>query len=233
MIPLGETMGAILISVVISAVLYGVSCIQSLFYWSRYEGDRWDLKLLVFSAWSFDTIHQALITHTIYTYLVMDYDEPQMLGDIVWSLRAQVLFSGLTALLVQGFYTLRIWKRMCTCYEVIAEKFKILTVSDENICITVLILLLVIGEFACIIAYTAKAIHLQTFVELAELKGLSLTVNTLAAAGDMLIAATLSVLLHRARTGYKSSDGVINKLIIFTVKSGLLTSVCAICSLVA
>ncbi|KAF8868944.1 hypothetical protein BD779DRAFT_1590374 [Infundibulicybe gibba] len=59
-----------------------------------------------------------------------------------------------------------------------------------------------------------------------------LTVNALAAAGNVLIAATLCTLLHRSRTGFRRSDTMINKLILFAVNTGFLTSLCAVASLI-
>jgi hypothetical protein len=60
-----------------------------------------------------------------------------------------------------------------------------------------------------------------------------MVVNILAAAGDVLIAAMLCTMLHVQRTGFKKSDTMINKLMIFVVNTGLLTSVCAVMSLVS
>ncbi len=56
-------------------------------------------------------------------------------------------------------------------------------------------------------------INVHDFAELATLKYLSISVNALAAAGDVLIAGTLCLLLHRSRTGFQKSDTMINKLV--------------------
>ncbi|KAI0959388.1 hypothetical protein AcW1_004224 [Taiwanofungus camphoratus] len=213
---LDETMGAAFIGVVVAAVLYGVSCVQLLYYYARYPTDAWHLKFLVAAVWLFDTVHQALITHTVYTYLVTNFSNPPILGIIIWSLIIEVLFNGFTALLVQSFYALRIWK-----------------LSSQNIWITAIVMLLILGEFSCVLAYAILAIQMHTFAELSQLKGLSMSVNAIAAAGDLVIALSLCFMLHRSRTGFRRSDGLINKLIVFTVNTGLLTSVCAVCSLIA
>ena len=36
--------------------------------------------------WALDTTHQGLITHTVYTYLITEYGNPQFLGIIVETL---------------------------------------------------------------------------------------------------------------------------------------------------
>jgi len=156
-----------------------------------------------------------LISHTVYTYVITNYGNAPQLGDLVWSLVVEVLFNGFTALLVQSFFVLRIWK-----------------LSERNLWLTIPVLLLVLGEFGAVLGYVIQALQLSTFDQLDGLKPLSMTVNALAAAGDVLIAAILCTMLHRSRTGFKRSDSLINKLIIFTINTGFLTSVCAVLSLV-
>ncbi|KAJ7807306.1 hypothetical protein B0H14DRAFT_3483412 [Mycena olivaceomarginata] len=192
---LDKTLGVGFIGVVIAAALHGVSCVQAWWYYTH-QNDRWPLKTLVAAVMTFD--NRAPSTHLTH-----------------WSLLVEVLFNGLTALLVQSFLTLRIWR-----------------LSNGNIWLTgIAQLLLVMSEFGCVLAYVAISLHLHTFVELAELK--SVTVNALAAAGDVFIAGTLTWLLHRSRTGFHRSDTMIRKLTIFAVNTGAVTSICAIGSLVS
>lgn len=49
---------------------------------------------------------------------------------------------------------------------------------------------------------------------------------------DTCIAAALCVLLQRGRTGFRRSDTLINRLILFTINAGLATSVFAVLGLV-
>ncbi|KAJ7065239.1 hypothetical protein C8F01DRAFT_736225 [Mycena amicta] len=212
---LDNTLGAAFIGVIIAAGLYGVSCVQAWWYYTH-QNDRWPLKLLVAAVMVLDTIHQGLISHTLYTYLVSNYDNPVELSQIVWSLLVEVLFNGLTALLVQSFLAVRIWR-----------------LSNGNAWLTGAALILILGEFGCVLAFVGLSLRLHTFVELTELKLLSVTVNALAAAGDVLIAATLCKLLHSSRTGFHRSDTMIRKLMVWAVNTGLVTSLCAIASLVS
>ena len=63
------------------------------------------------------------------------------------------------------------------------------------------------------LTFITSLINVHTFAELATLKYLSISVNALAAAGDVLIAGTLSLLLHRSRTGFQKRDTMINQLV--------------------
>ncbi|KAK7031505.1 hypothetical protein R3P38DRAFT_818046 [Favolaschia claudopus] len=213
---LDKTFGVAFIGVVVAAGLHGVSCVQAWWYYTH-QNDRWPLKTLVGTVMIFDTIHQALISHTLYTYLVSNFNNAEILNRIVWSLLVEVLFNGFTALLVQGFLTLRIWR-----------------LSNGNIWLSSIASVLVVAEFGCVLAYVALSLQLDTFVQLAaELKTLSITVNALAAAGDVFIAATLTYLLRRSRTGFHRSDTMIRKLTYFAINTGAITSLCAIASLIS
>ncbi|KAA1465966.1 hypothetical protein DENSPDRAFT_876136 [Dentipellis sp. KUC8613] len=211
---LDSTMGATFVGVLVGAMLYGVSCLQTWHYYREYSHDAFSIKLLVGAVWVCDTVHQILISHTMYTYVITNFANPAILGELVWSLIVEVLFNGFTAVLVQCFFTLRIYR-----------------LSNKNVPITAVVLLLVIGQFGVTVAYASKAIHMTTFAQLATLKGLSMSVNALTAASDVSIAVALCSMLHRSRTGFRASDSMINKLILFTMNTGLLTSLDAICSL--
>ncbi|KAJ8086183.1 hypothetical protein PM082_005006 [Marasmius tenuissimus] len=75
--------------------------------------------------------------------------------------------------------------------------------------------------------------RLVTWLDLNMLKRLSNTINVLGVASDVAIAGGLFYHLHNSRTGFQKSDTMIRKLIAFSVSTGLLTSVCAIASLVS
>ncbi|KAG1756053.1 hypothetical protein EDB19DRAFT_1957732 [Suillus lakei] len=211
-----NTFGAFLIGVIVSAALYGVTCVQTWYYFSRYFSDPWYNRLLVGAIFVSDSIHQALITHTVYTYLVTDFDSASDLEKLVWSLSVEVLFNGFTGFMVQSFLTMRVYK-----------------LSNKNIIATASVLSLVIAEFVLVVIYVAKAVKLTTFIQVPELKPLSMSVNAVAAAGDILIAAFLCIFLQRSRTGFRKSDTLIHKLMLFSINTGLLTSICAVMSLIS
>ncbi|KIK62648.1 hypothetical protein GYMLUDRAFT_42096 [Collybiopsis luxurians FD-317 M1] len=215
--PIDNTFGAAFIGCEVAGVLLGVSLLQALFYYSQ-QSDTPVVRTLVGAVIVFDMVHQALISHTVYYYLVSNYGDPSTLSKVVWSLLAEVLFNGFGAFCVQSFLTWRIWK-----------------LSGTKIWITVLVILLVLAEFGCVVAFGIIALlRVKTFAELAaELKGLSITVNALAAASDVLIAGTLTLLLQGSKTGFARSDTMLNKLTLFAVNTGALTSLCAVASLIS
>ncbi|KAJ3526363.1 hypothetical protein NMY22_g10198 [Coprinellus aureogranulatus] len=238
---LDNTLGAAFVGMVAAATLHGVSCVQALYYYTH-QTDKWPIKTLVAAVMLFDTVHQALITHTVYTYVVTNWGNPNILGALTWSIvvRAHPYQS-------QSLSVSSTSSKIAPCFATPdrsliqridgASRPELLDhacmEANKNIILTGLASLLVVAEFVCIVVFTGIAMTYQTFLELAQLETLSRVVNALAAAGDVLIAACLCVMLHRSRTGFTRSDTMINKLIMFAVNTGVLTSVCAICSLIA
>ncbi|KAJ6510177.1 hypothetical protein C8R47DRAFT_1208214 [Mycena vitilis] len=228
-----NTMGSALLGCIFAAGLYGVSCVQTWYYFNRYGStDLWYIKSLVGVVFVCDSIHQALISHTVYWYVITNYSRPEALSNLVWSILLEVLFNvgqlvsvsvvppnilkGLIGLMVQSFLAMRVWR-----------------LSNRNKTLTAITASLVLAEFGCSVAFTIQSLQLKTWKELGELKGLSMSVNVLGAVSDFFIALTLVYYLRRSRTGFKKSDTMITKLIVFSVSTGLLTSVCAVASLVS
>ncbi|KAK0191314.1 hypothetical protein F5146DRAFT_1121575 [Armillaria mellea] len=197
-----NTMGAAFIGVIIAACLYGVSCVQTWYYFNQYQGDVWYIKTLVAIVWLFDSIHQALISHTVYYYVVSNFSNPAQLENLVWSILLEVLFNGFIGFLVQSFLTMRVWR-----------------LSNENVPLTTVIAAMVLAEFACSVAFTIQSMKLSTWADLTHMRGLSMTVNVVGAVSDVLIAASLFYFLHRSRTGFKKSDTMISKLILIWGKT--------------
>ncbi|KAI0334812.1 hypothetical protein GY45DRAFT_1367269 [Cubamyces sp. BRFM 1775] len=212
---LDATMGPLLIGVILAAVMYGVSCSQMYYYYTRYPRDPWHIKLLVTAVWTTDSIHQALISHSVYWYLITEYGNPTALTLLSKTIIVEVFFNAFTGLFVQSFFAARVWK-----------------LSGKKLYLVIPVGILVAGEFSVAMAYSIKALYLNTFVDLVQIKGLSISINAFAAAGDVTIAAILCTILHRSRTGFSKSNTLINRLMVFAVNTGLLTSVCACLSLI-
>ncbi|KAJ7179458.1 hypothetical protein C8R46DRAFT_1212016 [Mycena filopes] len=201
---LDNTMGSALLGCIFAAGLY----------WRR--GSTLTNITPPISVFAFDSIHQALISHTVYWYVITNYSHPESLSNLIWSVLLEVLFNGLIGLIVQSFLTMRVWR-----------------LSNRNLPLTAVTASLVLAEFGCSVAFTIQSLQLETWEQLGELKGLSMSVNVLGAVADFAIAIILVFYLRRSRTGFKKSDTMISKLIKYVLSTGLLTGVCALASLVS
>ena len=83
-----------------------------------------------------------------------------------------------------------------------------------------------------LLVYFGKAIHFKSFAQLLTIKEITRSINIVNAVADASIAAVLVFLLQKSRTGFRTSETIINRLIIFTVNTGLLTGCTAIVCLI-
>ncbi|EJD07972.1 uncharacterized protein FOMMEDRAFT_16510 [Fomitiporia mediterranea MF3/22] len=191
--------------------LWGCASVQLYYYFNNFPKDELRLKILVTLVWALDTAHQGLISHSCYLYLVSNYGNPLFLFKIVPTLEVMVLLSAIVCLLVQSFLLYRVFR-----------------LSEKNVVLVVALSLLAIAQFIATTLFFAKGYRLSSFAEVPSIAWLSKTANSLAAATDVSIAITLIFLLHRSRTGFRRSETMINRLIIFTINTGAVTSVCAL-----
>jgi len=106
------TFGALYIGAAISLVLFGVTVLQTHFYYLYYDHDSVKLKFWVAFIFVMDAIHSAFICHANYYYLISSFAHPENLKNAIWSL---FIGAGLTVLLsvaVKSFYITQIY-RLC------------------------------------------------------------------------------------------------------------------------
>ncbi|KAJ3999395.1 hypothetical protein F5050DRAFT_967686 [Lentinula boryana] len=215
--PLHSTMGALLIGVLISGALWGISTIQTYLYFSTFHHqDTLRLKLLVVFISVLDTAHQIMLSHSIYMYLVSGFGNVEYLGVVTWSMITMVLLSALIAVTIQLFMCWRIW-----------------ILSKKNIYWIVPIAAIVLASFAITIVYFEKCWSLRTWSKLESLSKISRAVNGLNFGGDIAISFAMVYLLRNSKPGIESTDALINRLMGFCLKTGLLTTICAILSLIS
>ncbi|KAJ7744057.1 hypothetical protein DFH07DRAFT_925197 [Mycena maculata] len=233
--PLDNTMGSMLLGVIFSAILYGISVLQCLFYFTRYDRDPLYMKALVAATVFLDTLHLSFVIHTVYHYLITNYYNHGALEVPVWSVSLEALPTGVTASLVQSFYAYRVWR-----------------MSNKNVLLTALILILVLATASCGTAWVVLAIQAGTYKHLLHIsvpppmlqwfifshdsfhpQPLTISINALSTGADVIITSTLCFMLQRTRPASLATETMINRLILFTINTGLLTSLCAVASLIS
>ncbi|KAF8335646.1 hypothetical protein F5887DRAFT_921055 [Amanita rubescens] len=222
---LDNTLGAAFIGIIVASTLLGVSGTQAWYYFPH-QKDRWPLKMLYVI---------ILVSGT-----EADASSLYLSGYILWSIhstrkyRLVTPFTGVSSLELCSMVSGSFWYNasLPCAYGVVS---------------------LVIAEFALKDLYKGFSLtfHLQRTRAWRELttsreintsnaynayeQWLSATANVLAAAADVLIAnpepaPVGDVQIRRTSTTF---DTVINKLILFVVNTGLLTTLCAIASLIS
>ncbi|KAJ7596671.1 hypothetical protein C8J56DRAFT_918034 [Mycena floridula] len=212
-----STLGAALVGFGFSCAVFGILCGQVWTYFQKYPMDKDIYKALVALLWLAETVDQAFIGHAVYFYTVTNFSQPLVLltGNIPWTLVAQVLIGVSVGTVVKACFAMRVWR-----------------FSNRNIPVTGLIVLLTFGQFGLGIAYSVRAYQLNKLVLASRLKilaSLSLGIGCLT---DVVIAIALAYFLRKYRTGYRGSDTLVNKLTIYAVNTGALTSAVSLATLI-
>ncbi|KAK2459932.1 hypothetical protein APHAL10511_008061 [Amanita phalloides] len=213
--PLDNTLGAMLIGGLVSAVLHGMTLIQAYYYFILYSKDVLYLKLLVVILLIGDGTYLGLMIYTTYYYLVTNYDNPIQLYQVVWSLTCQTIFMILNSSLVQSYYALRVWR------------------FGKNTLFLLVILVLAIAQIVCSAIWVVMMLQAHSFARLFQMRLLRITMTVLSAVIDVANTMGLIVLLWKSRTGLNKSDSLINKMIVFFFTTGMMPSICAVGGLIS
>ncbi|KAI6158163.1 hypothetical protein BKA82DRAFT_996579 [Pisolithus tinctorius] len=100
--------GSALIGGLVSAMLYGITTLQTYSYFMHYE-DGLTMKYLVTVIRILDTLHASFVCHILYYYLIINYGVPTSLEFISWSLPASVLVNVFVVSAVQCFFAHQIY----------------------------------------------------------------------------------------------------------------------------
>lgn len=203
------THGALFLGLVLSTILYGVTLLQSFLYYRQYPNDPRVTKSLVFLLWVLDTAHLILCIITVYHYLVSNFNNPEALSQSTWSINVQAACNILIGLLVQCFFALRVWA------------------MSRNKVVTVVIIIFVCIHFGEGVALIVEAFRfgISRFQTLVWVGGTGLGC---AAATDIISAAALCYYLNKSRTGLAGSESLISTLILYSITTGMITSVVAL-----
>ncbi|TCD69044.1 hypothetical protein EIP91_009107 [Steccherinum ochraceum] len=211
---LGPTYGAALVGIVIEGTLFGVTLLQTYEYYKSYPSDSIRLKSLVAVLTVLDTLHLILCARTLYWYLISSFGQFDVLDQITWSMALQTDCNGLIGVAVQLFFARRLW------------------MMSRNWILTILISILGTIHFALGVVFTVQSFILGRFSAFASLTWVTCTGLGSAAAGDILIALSMVYYLQKKRTGIQSTDSIVTTLMLYSINTGLLTSILATASVI-
>ncbi|VDC07085.1 unnamed protein product [Peniophora sp. CBMAI 1063] len=206
--PNSATIGALYVGWGISMLGFGIFCLQAVIYFTRYVNDsRWR-KLLVSFIALLEITHQVVIGHACWQYIVRNFGDAEetFVSRAVWSFSAVVFLNVLVSAVVKIFLGWRIYIISNGCYWWLA-----------------LISIMAVTQMSLGISFSVEASQ-QPVNSLFALKSLATAALAIGAATDLLTAAVLTYYLHTMRTGYAKTEGIINKLIMFSVNTGAITS---------
>jgi hypothetical protein len=182
-----------------------------IFYFQTYPSDRKFLKYLVTGIWILDTLSLLFVSHSTYTWLVIDYDDPAGLNKVIWSIASEPLCSATIAFIVQTFMAYRIY--------ILKPKLLILSIGIVAASLT-----------AWGVGLAAVRISLTTTVGFSalnrKLHALAIIGGSLGSVLDIIIAITLVTILRAQGVGKLARTGrIVSALTLYLITTNILTSV--------
>ncbi|KAK6995901.1 hypothetical protein R3P38DRAFT_3222827 [Favolaschia claudopus] len=222
LVPLDNTVGVSLIGLILSSILFGVTCLQIYLYFTRYSSrDQVALKLFVVLLLIMDSLHLAFISHAFYRIVVSNFGDYAALGQPPWTLLVQVVLGVTVATMVQLFYAWRIYR------------------LSKGVIIPVLAAICALVSFALSALYTHKALT-QPFSTTSVTGKVTYNNTVFSATGlgflmasDIIVACAMLYHLSRSKSEFQGTKKALNTLVAYFVSSGALTTLFAIGDLVA
>ncbi|EIW75988.1 hypothetical protein CONPUDRAFT_169214 [Coniophora puteana RWD-64-598 SS2] len=196
-------------------MLYGIICMQTFQYYQNYERDRKFMKVLVAWVWALETAHTALSIHYVEHYLILNFGNDELLNYAVWSMGASYFIGFWIAYPVNLVFVWRIW--LLSRKRWIAAFLTFMATARLG---------LGLSNCSTSFRYPAWVVFRQ------HIHATMVSGWTVSACTDTLIASTLCFYLHRQRTGMRRTDTIINELLLYTINTGLVTSLFAIAVLI-
>ncbi|KAG2337367.1 hypothetical protein BDR05DRAFT_1005074 [Suillus weaverae] len=192
-------------------LLYGVICMQTFHYWQAYGHDRKILKCLVAFIWILETVHTALTVYAVEFYLIMHFGDVANLAYAVWGMPASYVIGFIIAYAVNLCF---IWR--------------ILQLSQKR-WITICLAILATIRCGFGLANCSLSFYYPMWKIFRQHVFPTMVVGwVLSAVVDSAIAFTLCIYLRQRRTGMNTTDSILNRLLLYSINTGAITSFCAV-----
>ncbi|KDR77692.1 hypothetical protein GALMADRAFT_278747 [Galerina marginata CBS 339.88] len=200
----------------LAGVFYGLTTHQTFVYFRRSGKDPIYTRLLVLLLWVLDTLHAVLAAVALRKVIEESIVNPlsMLINKVPWTLSFSLFMMSFSDSCVRGFYCYRIWR-----------------LSKNNGTLTTVAVFPVICALIAGLYSTAGTVGKSGLQALNLIESLDATLISICVA-DSILAGFLCVLLWNSRSGIKRTNSVISTLILYTVTTGLLTSLVAIATLI-
>ncbi|KAE9397913.1 hypothetical protein BT96DRAFT_1020453 [Gymnopus androsaceus JB14] len=201
------TMGALLIGVLISCALYGVTTFQTYLYFQQFAtSDSRFLKYTVVFLWLLETVHTALAAAFVFRLQILDFgnfDEilvTHVSDDVTHGILACIIF------LVHCFYIRRLW------------------LFTHNIYVTGLVMVLALCHFGFEMVVMALIFIFPNFSQFHKTTPYFTTAMVMAVSADIIIAATMTIELRTKMAMDRKTNTLLSRLSAYVISTGVLTS---------
>ncbi|KLO19244.1 hypothetical protein SCHPADRAFT_935569 [Schizopora paradoxa] len=207
-----NTLGAVLIGTYVALALYGIVVHQTYRYFRLYPRDQIFVKFSVTAMFILDSFQSACLIYTVYYYISQNYQNNAALENSIWSMRLDVVTTGLVSSVSHAFFSIRIYQ------------------FSHNRLIMLVVTAVSTARLGFAAAVTVIGFTTVTFAKFEPFAWLYCLALGLLIVSDILVTASLCLLLQRSRTGFSRTNSIIDKLLVYLINTGLLTALfnCAV-----
>ncbi|KAM5536923.1 hypothetical protein V8D89_009470 [Ganoderma adspersum] len=229
-----EALACGLIAIVLSTTVYGITVLQAYMYFRCSIQDSVRFRSFVAFLLILDTASLVLAAKVLYEYVVTDFGKPWLFLKLPRALAFENGVTVRTQLYNQPSNTLdssRTWVGSQYLIATLTQSFlahRLWALSKGNVPLVSTIVILSFASFGVGIVVCVRNYTELYFLSLAAPEMLWLVGFTsgLSALCDVAITIGLLYNLNSKRTGFKRTDSIINRLILYAVNRGVLTAIC-------
>ncbi|KAF9508920.1 hypothetical protein BS47DRAFT_190621 [Hydnum rufescens UP504] len=209
-VPIDSILGGSLIGNLLNALCFGVLTIQTSSYYRAFKNDRRPLKLAVGFLWTLQAFQLGCGIQSSYWWTVTYYSNPLTLDHSAWEFTTFQVSSICASVTVQTFLVHCVYS------------------LSANLYIGVFVQVLVFIQFGFGFVSSIKVIIISKSKVL-ENHGtwLYLAWISTQAIADIVITTCMCLILRHRRTGLQKTDSVLNHMVLYTISTGLVTSILA------
>ncbi|KAJ8092667.1 hypothetical protein PM082_006995 [Marasmius tenuissimus] len=209
---IGPMAGPVLIGYLLNWGLFGVLVVQVFLYYLAFPRDKWTMKALVYGLFLMDAAQSVLVTHEAFVKYGLGFGNVRALAEVGTGWLSFPIIGAINAIAVQLFFAHRIMR-----------------LSESKLLAALIAILAIIGG-AGGLTTGVQAKIVNNLPQLSAKAKVAITIwLTTTAACDLVIAAAMTLILSKKRTGFNAkTDDVITNIIRLTVETGTLTAVLAI-----
>ncbi|EMD31415.1 hypothetical protein CERSUDRAFT_119794 [Gelatoporia subvermispora B] len=215
-----NTLGAVFLGHFAVAVLFGITSLQTWQFFRNQSQDSQDtamLKALVLLLWVLDCVHSALVTAAVYFYVVTNFGNIVVISKPHWTFSIVPVLTTIMTLIIRGIFAYRLWR-----------------LSSGG---TVIPILIICGSLWIMATATYFSIELQFLDSWLDVRSVSWTLYSgfgCETVTDLVITVSQYLSFRRLSDGvvFTSTDAIIHTLMVYSINTCLVTSICGICCLV-
>ncbi|KAJ6576414.1 hypothetical protein DFH09DRAFT_1149268 [Mycena vulgaris] len=209
--------GPLFIGVLFNWGLLGAFLVQIYIYavWYHHT-DRGAVRYIVYTLFVVEAVQTGLMTHTAWEILAYNWGDPTVLLNIPWSSATTPIVGGIVAMIVQLYFAWRIW------------------ILQQNMIsggVAIVASLLSLLQCICAVTYGGKFIASgldATLLDAPTFKVLAVVWLSGNVSCDVIIAVSLVYIFSVVKSNSIARTGnVLNRLIIQTIQSGVITALVA------